>query len=343
MKTILATCLLTLMTLFVSNAFAQEDHIVYEPAEGTANGKHIVLVSGDEEYRSEESCTMLGKILSQKHGFKCTVLFAIDSETGCINPNDTSNIGHLESLAEADLMIIGTRLRRLPDEQLQHFLDFLNEAKPIIGFRTSTHAFANGDYGDFSWGNFGVNVIGENWISHHGGHKTQGGRGLVVEGNAGHPILNSVRDVFTPSDIYGIRNLDEEDATILLRGAVTETLDPSSKIINGPKNDPMMPLAWLREYDAPSGNTGRCLGTTAGASVDFRSEDLRRMIINGSYFLLDMDVPAEADVDYVDPFEPSFYSFMPEDYFLKRDLYPADYALGSQPASVPIDMGPVEK
>ncbi|MEM7456524.1 MAG: ThuA domain-containing protein [Planctomycetota bacterium] len=343
MKNLLAVCVFATSIFATCVSSGQDDHIVYEPAEGASNGKHIVLISGDEEYRSEESCTMLGKILSQKHGFKCTVLFAIDPETGCINPNNVNNIGHLESLGVADLMIIGTRLRTLPDEQLQHFLDFLNAGKPIIGFRTSTHAFTNGNYGDFDWGNFGVNIIGENWISHHGDHKRQGGRGLVVEPNADHPILNSVRDVFTTSDIYGIRNLDEEDATILMRGAVTETLDPASKIIGGGKNDPMMPLAWLRNYTAPSGSTGRCLGTTAGASVDFRSADLRRMIVNGSHFLLDMEVPEMADVDYVDPFEPSFYSFMPENYFIERNLRPADFALGSQPASVPIDMEPVEK
>ncbi|MFN9944299.1 MAG: hypothetical protein ACK56I_33000, partial [bacterium] len=45
------------------------DHVVYEPA-GKAAGKHVVLLSGDEEYRSEEAMPMLGKILSQRHGFK---------------------------------------------------------------------------------------------------------------------------------------------------------------------------------------------------------------------------------------------------------------------------------
>ena len=46
------------------------------------DGKKVVLVSGDEEYRSEESCPMLGKILSQRYGFDCTVHFAINPESG---------------------------------------------------------------------------------------------------------------------------------------------------------------------------------------------------------------------------------------------------------------------
>ena len=46
--------------------------------DGPGKGKHIVLVSGDEEYRSEEGLPQLAKILAKRHGFNCTVLFAID-------------------------------------------------------------------------------------------------------------------------------------------------------------------------------------------------------------------------------------------------------------------------
>ncbi len=52
----------------------------------SGEGKHIVFVTGDEEYRSEESMPQLAKILAVHHGFKCTVLFAINKETGEIDP-----------------------------------------------------------------------------------------------------------------------------------------------------------------------------------------------------------------------------------------------------------------
>src|SRR5262245_51033157 len=52
--------------------------VVYPGGTGPGAGKHIVLVSGDEEYRSEEALPQLGKILATQHGFKCSVLFAID-------------------------------------------------------------------------------------------------------------------------------------------------------------------------------------------------------------------------------------------------------------------------
>src|SRR5687768_17170857 len=91
------------MTRFIILALAlftipQEEKpwLVFEGGEGAGKGKHVVLLSGDEEYRSEEVMPQLGKILSKHHGFKCTVLFAIDKKTGEINPNVTDNIPGME-------------------------------------------------------------------------------------------------------------------------------------------------------------------------------------------------------------------------------------------------------
>src|SRR5688500_4637412 len=69
--------LLVIFTLS-HRAAAAPGTVVYEPKDGPGKGEHVVLVSGDEEYRSEEGLPMLGKILSQRHGFRCTVLFAVD-------------------------------------------------------------------------------------------------------------------------------------------------------------------------------------------------------------------------------------------------------------------------
>jgi hypothetical protein len=101
-----------------------------------------VLVSGDEEYRSEEALPQLARILSEHHGFKCTVLFAIDPADGTVNPNINNNIPGLEALASAAAMILFTRFRDLPDDQMKYIADYVNAGKPIIAMRTATHAFA---------------------------------------------------------------------------------------------------------------------------------------------------------------------------------------------------------
>ena len=296
--------------------------------------KTIVLVAGDEEYRTEESMPMLAKILSQKHGFECKVLFPWDKTGKYIDPNNQEGVRGWHHLKDADLMIIGTRFRRPNSDDAKYITDFLNEGKPVIGIRTSTHAFTgNGNFGGkISYGQFGPLVMGEGWVNHHGKHKGEGARGIVEAKNAAHPILNGVTDVFGPSDVYGIRRLTEKD-TIPMRGAVTATLDPNSSFVDA-KNDPMQPLAWIHPYTAPNGKAGRTFCTTMGASVDLVSEDLRRMLINAAYFLTGKDVPANADVTYVDPFYPSFYGFIRDkEHWPSLDMQPQDYGLGKSPSA----------
>ena len=126
-----------------------------------------------------------------------------------------------------------------------------------------------------------------------------------------------------------VERVTPQNATILLRGAVTESLEPDSPWVEGEKNDPLMPLAWLREYQLPEGKSGQAFGTTAGASVDFESEDLRRLIVNAAYFLVGLEVPEHANVEPVDPFEPSFYGFHHEEGFFKDgNLRVSDFQLG---------------
>ena len=321
------------LPLFFVNAKHHE--ILHLPGnDEPGKGKTIVLVAGDEEYRTEESMPMLAKILSQKHGFECKVLFAWDKEGKYIDPNNQQGVRGWHHLKDADLMIIGTRFRRPSEDEAKHITEFLNAGKPIIGIRTSTHAFTgSGSFGGkISYGQFGPLVMGEGWVSHHGRHKVEGARGIIEAKNAAHPILKGVTDVFGPSDVYGIKRLTEKD-TILMRGAVTATMDPDSSFVES-KNEPMQPLAWLHPYTAPNGKTGTTFCTTMGASVDLVSEDLRRMIVNAAYFLTGQKVPEHAKVAYVDPFYPSFYGFIREkEHWPSLDMQPSDYGLGKSPSA----------
>ncbi len=331
MKVSLRCCLLLLLTATGSQA---ADRLVFEAKAGGDAAKHIVLVSGDEEYRTEESMPMLGKILSQKHGFKCTVLFALGPDGAeYIDSNNSAGVRGFEALATADLMLIGTRFRKPSVEQARYVTDFLNAGKPVIGIRTATHAFnGQGDFGGISYGEFGRKILGEQWVNHHGQHKVQGALSVVEAVNAAHPVLNGVSEIFAPSDVYGVIHLTDADQ-ILMRAAVTESLDPESKPIEGEKNDPMQPFVWVHTYQTPDGKgQGTSICTTGGASVDFVDADLRRLVVNAAYFLTGQNVPAKADVEYVDPFYPSFYGFINDKgYWKAANLKPADFDLGQSP------------
>ncbi|MCH2209248.1 MAG: hypothetical protein MK132_25755 [Lentisphaerales bacterium] len=117
------------------------DRLVFQGGEGPEKGKHIVLISGDEEYRSEESYPILAHILAKHHGFKTSVLFAIDSKNRTVNPYVNYNIPGLETLTAANLVIVGLRWRQLPDHQMKYSEEYLKNGKPILLTRTGHHAF----------------------------------------------------------------------------------------------------------------------------------------------------------------------------------------------------------
>ncbi|MBL8890207.1 MAG: ThuA domain-containing protein [Planctomycetaceae bacterium] len=307
--------------------------LTYSPPQDKNNQKSIVLLAGDEEYRSEEGLPMLAKILSQHHGFTCTVLFSMSADGAIIDPNNQTGVGGLAALDDADLLIIATRFRRPSAEQAEPLDRFLRQGKPVIGLRTATHAFTGkGRFGDWlNYDDFGIKILGERWVSHHGGHKVQGARSVVEPTQKAHPVLTTVDSFFAPSDVYGVINLTDADQ-VLLRGAVTESLDPQSKNVEGEQNNPMQPFAWLHTYEAPNEIKGRSFCTTAGAAVDLVDPNLRRLIVNAAYYLTDLEVPHHANVDYVDAFDPSFYGFTDEEFWPKRNLKITDFELGKSPA-----------
>ena len=294
----------------------------FKGKDGPGKGMHIILVSGDDEYRSEEGMPMLGKLLAERYGFTCTVLFPIEPETGNIVPSYQNNIPGLEHLAKADLMIMLTRFRELPDEQTKHFHDFLLAGKPIIGLRTSTHAFhieknKNSPYAKYDWrnktegweGGFGQKILGETWVAHHGHHGKEGARGLIsgIPQQKDHPVLRGVKDIWVASDVYTVKNLVPE-AQVLVYGVPTSGMRADSPV-NWEKS--VMPMAWTKDYQIEGGKQGKAFTTTMGASVDLQSADLRRLIVNAVFWGLDMTdkIAPDMDVSIVGNYEPSMFGF----------------------------------
>lgn len=332
--------------------------------EGKADMPNIVLVSGDEEYRSEEALPLLAKILSGKHGLNCTVLFAQNpAKPGIINPNYVQNIPGLESLKTADLMVIFTRFRALPEDQMQYIDDYLKSGKPVIGMRTATHAFnfskidsaskwnyySNSYTGDDEWKDgFGRLVLGEKWISHHGNHKHQSTRGVAAPNMDKHPILNGIAEgeIWGSTDVYGVRlplpgdsqpivlgqvinragEFNEQDTLFGMRFTDNEVAgieiekDKEGNEVKINRNDPMMPIAWIKSYQIPGGKKGKAFTSTIGAATDLLTEGTRRLIINSVFWCLDLSVPDKADVDITGEYKPSPYSFKDDQYWLDKNL-----------------------
>jgi hypothetical protein len=302
-----------------------EDNFVrYEGTKGPGQGKHIVLVSGDEEYRSEEAMPQLGKILAKHHGFTCTVLFPIDKTDGSINPNQNDNIPGLEALKEADLLILFTRFRNLPEEQMKPLVDYIESGRPMIGLRTATHAFNIPDgrpFAEYSWQSkkegfadgFGRQVLGETWRTHHGKHGSESTRGVIAPGESSHPILKGIKDgdIWGPTDVYGVRLPLPGDSRPLVMGQVLSGMKSTDPPVEGPQNDPLMPIAWTKSYKTKTGKTAKVFTTTMGASQDFLSEGLRRLLVNAAYWSLGMEdqITPDAPIDFVGDYQPTPFGF----------------------------------
>jgi hypothetical protein len=313
------SCCLALIVCLPIPAIGQSptSGLVLEGGEGLGTGQHIVFVTGEEYYRSEEGMSMFAKIMSRHHGFKCTVLFATDPATGYINPNQVGSIPGLAVLKNADLMVIFARFRELSDADMKHIADYVDAGKPVFGIRNATHAFrysatSTSPYKDWSFrskewpGGFGQQILGDTWVAHYGKFQKESTRADVNPKHRKHPVLRGVGDtIFVHTDVNSVVRLKPDDL-VLFNGRVLSGLNPTDPLVTDKRKGVRMPWAWFRNYTAPSGKKGRSFTTTAGASLDFLNEDLRRLMVNAMLLLTghEKEIPEKTNVDFVDPYLP---------------------------------------
>lgn len=327
MRLIFRALPLVIAAIFITPAFAQA--VVYEGTSGIGKGKHIVFLAGDHEYRSEETLPALARILAKHHGFKCTVLFSVDPNSGDILPG-SSHMPGTEALNDADLMVIFLRFQDFPKEQMQPIVDYLDRAGPVVGLRTSTHAFKipnSSEFARFSYeykgdemlGGFGRQILGETWAGHYGKNHVMSTRLIPVENAKSHPILRGVQKPWVQSGGYWTEPMKDIEVLAL------------AQPLNGMKSDSPVaedktpcPGAWVRQYKNGEGKQGRVFTTTYGASEDIENEDYRRMLCNACLWAVGMEDKIKADMktDFVGPYQPSTFSFGGH----KKNVKPRDIA-----------------
>ncbi|MDF1657905.1 MAG: ThuA domain-containing protein [Verrucomicrobiales bacterium] len=304
----------------------------------------VVFLTGDDEYRSEESQPMLAKMLERDYGFETVVGFSID-EDGFVDPAATESLTMVEELEDADLLVMFLRFRRPTEEQFQHILDYLAEGKPVVAFRTSTHAFRFAfDAGMEAWGYQndpeqihslagGENIrelLGQGWITHHG-HFDDGEKPLtdvtIREDQAAHPILTAVDPFQAYSWLYHVDGGDHTMAgspDLLLDGRALQ----SSKIAR--KQTDLYPLtnpvAWTKMHVGNDGKSGRVFATTLGHPYDFKDPNMRRLAIQGILWTLKKEdlIPEDGvETDTVGVYEPNNSGFGKDTF--KQQMKPEDF------------------
>jgi hypothetical protein len=324
--------------LLVAAQLTLAQSITYQGTHGPGQGKHIVLIAGDDgEYHSEEALPQLAKILAIHHGFDCTVLFPLDPD-GTIDPHQNKDLRGLEALRNADLVVLFMRWRDLPDDQMKMLVDYIQSGRPIIAIRTGTHPFqltTSKTYERYSWnskvpgwdGGFGRKVLGETWVAHHGQHGKQSTRALFAPGAENSPILRGIRsgEIWVPTEVYEVRLPMEPSCHPLLLGQVLSGLHPDDPSVPGKVNDPMIPVAWTNRFTAENGKPARIFVSTMGAADDLESEGLRRLLVNATYWTVGLEkkIKPDADVSLVGEYHPHAYTS--EQY--TKGVKPSDLAL----------------
>ena len=326
-KKLMTLSLMFLVLCFSATVSAGTQHplsesdqwLVYPGGKGPGQGKHVILIAADQEYRSEQSMPMMAGILSRQHGFHCTVLFGLN-EDGMVDPTmpvypkkgeedafKSHHIPGLKYLEKADLVIFLTRLLTLPEDQLQHIVEYLDSGKPIIGLRTANHGF-RGPL-PYSINSRQVRIgelLGGTFLSHHGNWHQDSTRGDIIPKMKEHPILIGVQNIWGPSDVY--RTYKEGSGlpvgcTALVMGQ--PLIDRQQGGATNPEKAPL-PVVWFKHWKTTGGQTARVLQSTMGSGKDLQNPGLRRLIINATYWGLEMEdqISAESSVAYTGIYEP---------------------------------------
>ena len=281
------------------NAVSKNDlWLKYSGSDGPGKGKHVVLIAAEQEYRSEQSMPMLAKVLSNHHGFDCTVLFSVN-EKGEVDPTVPApfkdkekrhNIPGLEFLANADCVIWISRFMHLPEQQMKHFYDYFDSGKPLIALRTANHGF----WGGLKYKKADKNVslremLGGTFMGHHGGWHREATRGVIVSENSKHPILVGVKDIWGTSDVYRCHNDKNpfpEDCTSLVLGQPLINLERDAP--PNTKKKPL-PVAWTKTWTGNKGHKSKIFHFTMGSAGDLGNDGVRRMTVNAVYWGLGME------------------------------------------------------
>jgi hypothetical protein len=318
------------------------DRVVYEGDKGFGKGKHIVFIASDHEYRGEETCPAIARIMAKRYGFKCTVLFGQTKE-GAIKPG-SSLIPGMEILKDADMMFLFLRFLKPNEETMAHFEAYLDRGGPVLGLRTTTHGFngIKGKYAKYNYnskekgfeGGFGRQILGETWrggskvAGHYGSNHRYSTRMHVVPEQAKHPVMTGVKDMHAMAGAYSADPLP--NSVILGTNQVLDSMKPDGKPL---ANKPPEQAIWVRTYKSKSGKEGRVFCSTQGASEDIISEGFRRCIINGTLWCkgMEKEITADLNVAFVGPYNPSTFSFKPS----VKGVKPGDIEGWDTPILVP--------
>jgi nicotinamidase-related amidase len=264
---------------FVCPTISSEQLVGGEPFRFQEDRRRIVMVIGDDEYKTEVSLPEYARTVLEPAGFEVTVIHASTE-----NKHDFPGLA--EALDHADLLLLSARRRFPKEEQLAAVKAFVASGRPVVGIRTANHAFAARPgtaipEGHAAWNEIDRELFGGHYTNHYGPGPSV--MLAAVPGMEQHPILGQVdlTKLTGRGTLYQTAPLNA-GTTPLLSGSIPEK--------------PAQPLAWTNR--SQSGG-GRVFYTSLGHLDDFAQPEFRQLLLNAICWGVETaapKVPAATDV-----------------------------------------------
>jgi type 1 glutamine amidotransferase len=204
----------------------------------------LCMLSGSEEYKSNESLAAFQELIETKYPVKCSRAFW----------KSKNELPGLDALASCDVMLLFTKRLEIPSDQLELVKKYCLAGRPIVGLRTASHAFQK-------WLELDHLILGGDYHGHYGSGAVT--KVAIASGASEHPILNGVEPFETTSKLYKNPH-PADDTKLLLTGSIPDHTEP---------------VAWTRKY-----HDGRVFYTSLGGPEDFKKKVFQTLLVNAIFW-----------------------------------------------------------
>jgi len=221
----------------------------------------IVALAGEGEYESDVTMRPIAEAIARDLG--ATLDYRTPSVIEDVPDFPESSFGDLDVLADAALVILYTRFRVLPDDEVAALASYLERGGALLALRTANHAFhpVPGSAWEEWTAGFASRYLGSAWSTHHG-HTSRTRVEVVGE----DPVTTGLGPVFEV-DSWLYANWPPASAQVLLAG---DPIDPEIHPLPSP-------VAW--KWDD---NGRRVFYTSLGSQSDLERDDVRRLLVQAA-------------------------------------------------------------
>lgn len=270
---------------YICPSITSVDFLGGEPFHFSHDHRRVVLLIGDDEYKTEISLPAFVKSDLAPLGFEVTIINA-DSQDKNKFP------GMVEAIGKADVVFVSVRRRLPPKEELDALRAHFAAGKPIVGIRTACHAWclrnekenlAAAEKGQASWPEFDPEVFGGHYTNHHA-NNIKSAIALVNDAKE-HAILRGVaiESLVGNGSLYKVLPLADSTKPLLM-GSIPD--------------QPAEPIAWT---NVAGPKHARVFNTTLGHEADFQNPAFRKLLVNALFWTLDDPYPAGQDIETLLP------------------------------------------